>query len=432
MKEDNLNVRLYRNFEFPKRDRLILRSLASELADIASLPIQKEKAEMWKRLNKLEDVKPMVWINEIPWHEMNVNDELTLQCENAFCRKIEEWLRQTLYQWRHLRGDMVIEPKIYCPKVIRDSGFGLKEESDILRIDNNNPIVSRHFHPQIRNEEDIEKIKYPTVIYDEEATEYNYQLMCEIFDGILPVEKRGIPGFWFAPWDELVTWWGVEELMMDLIERPDLVHKAIDRLVDAHLYRLDQYERLGLLALNNGPVRVGSGGYGYTDELPKPGFNPSRIRTCDLWGCATAQIFVAVSPEMHEEFAVKYEKRWLDRFGLSYYGCCEPLHRKIDMLRRNIPNLRKVSMNYRIDIDEAIEAVGRDYVFSYKPNPAILAEAVWDVDKARIELENVLKKTKTKGCIVEIIMKDISTVNYDPQRLWEWAEMASKITEEFI
>ncbi|MGC8718107.1 MAG: hypothetical protein ACP5RW_08945 [bacterium] len=417
--------------EISKRDKSILRELAYQISDIASLPIQKEKAEMWKRLNKLEDVKPMVWINEIPWQEMNVDDELTLQCESKFCIRIEQELRQTIYQWRHLRADMVVEPKIYCPLVIYDSGFGISEESDVASIDSNNPVVSRHFHPQIQGEEDLEKIKYPVVTYDAEATEERYQLMCDIFDGILPVEKRGAPGFWFAPWDELVTWWGVEKLMIDLVERPDLVHKAIARLVDAHLHRLDQYESMGLLSLNNGPIRVGSGGYGYTDELPKPGFDPEHVRPIDLWGCATAQIFVAVSPQMHEEFAVKYEKRWLDRFGLAYYGCCEPLHRKMDMLRRNISNLRKVSMNYRVNVDEAVEAVGRDYVFSYKPNPAVLAEAIWNVEKAKAELEYVLKRAKEKGCIVEIIMKDINTVNYKPHRLWEWAEMASRLTEEY-
>lgn len=417
--------------EINKKDKTILRELASQLADIGSLPIQKEKAKMWKKLNKLESTKPMVWINEIPWHEMNVDDELTLQCEDEFCRKIEQHLKQTIYQWKHLRADMVIEPKIYCPKVIYDSGFGIEEESDVIRVDSSNPIASRHFHPQIKEEEDIEKIRFPTVTYNAETTERNYQIMCEIFDGILSVEKIGIPGFWFAPWDQLVTWWGVEELMIDLTERPEFVHKVISRLVDAHLHRLNQYESLGLLSLNNGPFRVGSGGYGYTDELPKPGFNPEHVRAIDLWGCATAQIFVAVSPEMHEEFAVKHEKRWLDRFGLVYYGCCEPLHKKMDMLRRNIPNLRKVSMNYRIDVDTAVEAVGKDYVFSYKPNPAVLAEAVWSMEKARNELEYVLKRTKEKGCVVEIIMKDISTVNYEPKRLWEWAEMAIRLTEEY-
>ena len=49
-----------------------LRGLARELAAIAALPVHKEKAGLWRKLNDLESVRPMVWINEIPWHEMNV------------------------------------------------------------------------------------------------------------------------------------------------------------------------------------------------------------------------------------------------------------------------------------------------------------------------------------------------------------------------
>ncbi len=45
---------------------------------IAALPVHQEKARLWQRLNDLESVRPMVWINEIPWHEMDVDGELTL------------------------------------------------------------------------------------------------------------------------------------------------------------------------------------------------------------------------------------------------------------------------------------------------------------------------------------------------------------------
>lgn len=50
------------------RDREILRTLASELAEIAALPVHKEKARLWEKLNDLESERPMVWINinEIP------------------------------------------------------------------------------------------------------------------------------------------------------------------------------------------------------------------------------------------------------------------------------------------------------------------------------------------------------------------------------
>jgi len=96
-----------------ERDKAILRDLIAQYAEIARLPIHKEKAELWRRLNRLESVRPMVWINEIPWHEMNVNDELTVQCEDEFCRGIESSLRMTLYQWRHLPADMVLDPVLY-------------------------------------------------------------------------------------------------------------------------------------------------------------------------------------------------------------------------------------------------------------------------------------------------------------------------------
>jgi hypothetical protein len=203
---------------------------------------------------------------------------------------------------------------------------------------------------------------------------------------------------------------------------------AMDRLLQAHLCRLEQYEKLGLLALNNNNTRVGSGGYGYTRSLPQPDFDGQHVRPLDLWGCATAQIFSEVSPRMHEEFALRYEIRWLERFGLNYYGCCEPLHKKVDILRQ-IPRLRKISMSPRADIAEGAARIGRDYVISHKPNPAIVAGDTWSREAAAAELKAALERAK--GCAVEVILKDISTVRYDPRRLWEWAEMAAEVTAEF-
>ena len=240
--------------------------------------------------------------------------------------------------------------------------------------------------------------------------------MVEVFGDILTIEKRGIVHRWFAPWDELVEWWGVQEALMDLVMRPELVHQAMDRLVNAHLSRLEQWEKLNLLSLTGGNYRAGSGGPGYTDRLPQADFNPDRVRPIDQWGCATAQIFSEVSPEMHEEFAIQYERRWLERFGLNYYGCCEPLHNKIGILK-TIPNLRKISMSAWADVEKMVEETDNAYVLSHKPNPAVFATDTWNPAQARKNLVEVLEKTS--GCVVEVIMKDISTVRYEPQRLWE-------------
>ena len=61
-----------------RRDTDTLRTLATDLAAVAALPVHREKARLWQQLNDLDSVRPMVWINEICWQEMNVNDELSL------------------------------------------------------------------------------------------------------------------------------------------------------------------------------------------------------------------------------------------------------------------------------------------------------------------------------------------------------------------
>jgi len=50
----------------------------------------------------------------------------------------------------------------------------------------------------------------------------------------------------------------------------------------------------------------------------------------------------------------------------------------------------------------------------------------------RKDMEKKLKKAREFNCIVEIHMKDISTVKYQPQRLWEWAQIASEVTEKYL
>jgi len=409
------------------RDRDTLRRLAHEWAEIAALPIQGENIAAWSRLNGLQECKPLIWINEIPWHEMDVDGELTLTTADPFLREHEQRLRRVIYQWKHMPGDMVVDPIYYSPFVVHDTGFGIAEDVDVALTDDTSPIVSRHFNIQIQNESDLDKIKMPVVTHDAEATARNEQVLRNLFGDILPVERRGQPGFWFAPWDELIRWWGVQEAMMDLVLRPELVHHAMDRLVNAYTCRLDQYEDQGLLAPNNNNTRIGSGGLGYCEELPPPD-REGPARTADMWGSGTAQIFSDVSPRMHQEFALRYERRWMDRFGLTYYGCCEPLHLKVDLLSQ-LPNLRKISMSPWIDPAVAVEKMGRDYVFSRKPNPAIFAEDPWNPVKARQLLRDDLEKIHS--CVVEVIMKDISTVRYEPQRLWEWARIAAEETARY-
>jgi len=411
------------------RDRDILRGLASRVAEIAALPVHREKAKLWQKLNDLDSVRPLVWINEICWHEMNVDDELTLRCASPWARDQETELRRLLYQWRHLPGDMVVDDFLTCPLAVHSTDFGIVEDVDVVKTDDVSDVVSRHFHVQIRDESDIEKIRMPRVTHNEAATELRYEAMCDVYGDIMPVRKVGQTHIWFTPWDYLIRWWGIQEAMIDMIERPELVHAAVDRMVDAWMTELDQFVELNALSLDCNNTRIGSGGYGYTDQLPGAGFDPAAVKPHNMWGCSNAQIFSEVSPQMHWDFAIEHDMRWLERWGLAYYGCCEPLDAKIDILRR-IPNLRKVSVSPWCNSDRVVEQIGLDYVMSRKPSPAILAEDGWRPDQARRDIREFLEKTEGK-CHIELIMKDISTVRYSPQRLWEWETIAMEEAERF-
>ena len=411
-------------------DKDILKQLAAEVAKIASLPTHKGKARLWTKLNDLKSERPMVWINEICWNEMNVDDELTLRSMHPWARDQEDQLRKTIYQWKHLPADMIVNDYLPCPLAIHSTDFGVIEDVDVIKTDDANDVVSRHFNVQIKNPEDIEKIKMPVITHNEKATQLSFETMKEVYDGIIDVKKVGQTHIWFTPWDYLIRWWGIQEAMMDMIMRPDMVNAAVERMVDAWMIELDQFEQMNLLALDNDSTRIGSGGYGFTSELPGDNFDAANVKPINMWGCSNAQIFSEVSPDMHWEFALRHDLRWLERFGLTYYGCCEPLHNKIDLLRK-IPNLRKISISPWCDIPSVISQVQSDYVISQKPSPAILAESDWQPEKARADIKKVLEEANG-NCHIEFIMKDISTVRHDPKRLWQWSQIAMEEVQKIV
>lgn len=405
-------------------DIQILRELGKAYAEAAALPVHAEKADMWRRLNRLEPVRPLVWINEVPWHEMNVEDELTLRCADPFCRPWESHLRMTLYQWRHFPGDMVLDPVLYSPYLFSDTGYGLEQQTRSSGMERG----AVDFVPIITTLDDVDKIRTPEITPDWEATERDYVRLAETFDGVLPVEKRGVVHEWCAAWDNLVRWYGIQELYTAMFDNPELVRAGAERYMAATNARLDQLEALGLLSASDGNFRVGSGGLGITDQLPQPDCDPTHVRPVDQWGTATGQIFSEVSPAMHEEFCLQFERPYLERFGLSCYGCCEPLHRKVGILR-SVRNLRRISMSPFIDLEIAAEEVGADYVFSSKPNPAYLAGEAFHPDHVRTHLREILDRTR--GCRVELILKDVHTLRHEPQRLWEWEQIAMEMVEEY-
>lgn len=405
-----------------KHDVSLVRELAARTAEIAALPVQEEKRALWRRLNARQPERPMVMIDQVCWNEMDSDASLTLRCADPDFRGYEEFLRRTLYQWKHFPVDMVVEPFVRVPKAIENTGFGIAVQEETVETDPTNAVVGHMFFNQFQTEEDLEKIQTPRITHDTAETERRVALAHELFDGLLEVRPIGMDPY-LSLWDPISTWMGVQNALFALIEKPDYMHRLVGRMTDGYLSMLDQLEEQGLLC---GPQSLIHCTGAYTDELPAPGYNPERPRVKDLWMFGLAQMFSTVSPQMFKDFEVDYASRICARFGLVYYGCCDPLDGKMDEVRM-IPNVRKVSMSPWTNQERGAAAIGGDYVFSRKPNPAYLAFEVFDEALVRNDLMSTRRICEQYGCPLEFILKDLSTVRYQPERLSQWADIAMEV-----
>ncbi|GHU64905.1 hypothetical protein FACS189447_02820 [Spirochaetia bacterium] len=401
-------------------DRLILRELAKKTAEIASLPIQEEKKRLWRALNGLKPERPMVTISQVCWSEMNIDNKLTLRCQDKECRSYENNLRRLLFQWEYFPADMVVVPYIGVSKAIGNTGFGISVEEDTIATSETNDVVSHHYENQFKSMEDVEKVKIPVITYDEKETARRLDLASWLFDGIIPVRLEGYDPSYLSIWDKIAMWMSVEDALYAIIDQSDMIHGLVKKMLDAYMIMLDQMEDKGLLC---GPQPGVHCTGAYTDELPAPGYNPDKPRTKDLWMFSMAQMLATVSPAMHEEFDIDYLKPICERFGMVYYGCCEPLHHKIDIVRK-LPNVRKISMSPWADKEKGAEAIHGDFVFSNKPNPAFAASPSFDGEHVRKDLKETIEICKRYKCPVELIFKDISTVRHEPLRLQQWEKIA--------
>lgn len=408
-------------------DNQILRQLAHEYYLLSKEERNTERRKLHTAVNDLKMIRPVVQIDELPWNEMNINDELTMQCENPFLHGTEWFLRSNIYKYKHMPADMFLRPYIPVSKVVHSTGNGVNVQEKILKTDAKNSIVSHEYTDQFQSESDLEKLKIPVITYDSEMTLKQYNYIGGILGDIIPIKIVGRDYFSNSVWDEISVYRGVTNLLMDLIERPEFSHQLVSKLTEIKTAELEQYETLGLFesdpfSLHCTPI--------LTSDLPGKDYNGGNMTRKDIWGRGTAQIFASVSKAMHEEFDIEYMKQTIGQCGLVYYGCCEPLDKKIDIVEK-IPNLRKIGVTPWANVDLATEIIGKRYVVSSKPNPAAVGVAVLDKDALKKEIKAILDACKRNNCSCDITLKDISTCNNRPENIFEWEQTVMELVQNY-
>jgi hypothetical protein len=219
---------------------------------------------------------------------------------------------------------------------------------------------------------------------------------------------------------------GLENMMLYMYDNPELIHELAGFLRDAVLSQYEKAEDCGDWAPTGSWWE--NQGMPFHKDIPDAKLNGRGFKTNQLWCHMAAQEFTLISSEMHEEFLLNYQMPIMERFGLVSNGCCENLTRKIDLLRK-IPNLNRIGVTPTADVAKCAEQIKRDYVFSWRPNP-VMVSAYYDPDFIYKEIKKGLDESK--GCIVDITLKDISTVQGDPNRMREWVRITRQLTEDYI
>ena len=404
----------------------VLKQLAARYMEYASLPIQKEKISLWKSLNSFNMARPLILFDQLPWHELDVDGFLVNKVEDPYWRNVETDLRQQIYKWEHMPADMVLNPYVTLLRPIDFTGYGVEKQENVLQTDAENCVLSHQYTNQFEEMEDIQKIKTPRAILNRDAEQQIRQQADMIFNGIIDYKMNGImPHFGF--WDKISEWMGVDQVYIKLMDDPDLLHGIMEKMTLGTIEMIKQMNEDGLFDVYSNICHCSQT---FEEDFPSKDADLNHPTSRDSWAIGLAQPFTAVSPDITGEFEIPYMKRLFPYLGRIYYGCCDRLDDRLELILE-LPNVRKISCSPWSNMDIFAQKLPHNYVMSNKPNPALFATDNFEVDSVQQHMAKTFSTAKNNKVNLELIFKDVSTVRYQPQRLWDTAKLAVEMANRF-
>jgi len=400
------------------KDRQILRRLAQRVATIADSPEMTQRRGLWHKINGLEKTRPVILCEpENGWNEIITKRQM--RCKGQLARHWEMDLRKEIFWGEEMGDDKPVEPYFNVPCVLLPDDWGV----EIIEHTPDDRGGSKVWEPIIKDyDNDLDRLKMPRIQIDWQTSNGCVEIARDAFGDILKVRQKTQWWSSLGITKEFIKLRGLLNLYTDFYDHPDELKALLSFISKANMAKLDFLEENNLLNLNNDGTYIGSGGYGFTDELPQSDFD-GKVRTVDLWGYTESQETINVSPEHYEEFIFPAEKPLMSRFGLSCYGCCEELHTRWHVVKKH-HRLRRVSCSPWANVDKMSANLADKYVLSMKPSPTPLSRPKLDLYAIRQDLRKALEMTRDN--VVEVIMKDNHTLGNRPENAIEWSRMAKE------
>jgi len=402
-----------------------LREVAKQYLEIAQGPTQEAKREIWRQFHAFEDgpVPLVAPFAGYYWWVKHILDP-QLVCEDPLYRGWEFELRRRIGH-AALRDDTVFEPWLTVPAA-KDLG-GPHKWGIPIKQSSDPETNARHQEYTLTSWDLLPQVQPAPHKIDEAKTTATVAKLQDAVGDLLEIDVDR------APWcktsfgadlsTDLGYLRGIERFMMDMYEYPAELHQLMATMRDGVLAAQDAAEAAGDISLS-GYAPQHPMPYDREVEPPKPNSGP-RQRS-EVWYFCAAQEFIGVSPAMHEEFLLQYQLPIISRYKKVHYGCCEDLTQKIDMLRK-VPNLACISVTPSADVRRCGEQIGRDYLISWRPDPA--RTVCFGYDEERIAKDTRAAQEAFRGGRFCVHLKDVETVEDEPARMGRWVALMRRLLD---
>ena len=417
------------------RDRETIRSLAGKWMELAHLPVMAERKRLWKAVHDLRAERPVILVETCMMMDEYMPLE-EIQCQDPLLRNVERNLRTAIRHAEEIGDDIVIEPYFRLAWEIEISDYGVSW-GEYHATDGCGRSVAYSYKFPIATPGDFGKLRIRTKTVHREKTMRLKSILEETMGDVLPVRVGNNDQFvfdsGFRPWTgmefigltmDLFKLIGNNNLLYWVYDEPETIHQLMAFLRDDRIAYFRWLAEEGLLDVNTDNQMAGPCTYGYVTGLPDLA-HAGKVGLKDLWGWAESQETTMISPAMFSEFFLPCIAEVASLFGLAYYGCCERVDDRFEYVKKAIPNLRSVSVSGWNDFRKMGELLGRDYVFSRKPTPAYISGENPNWDLVRADMEKT--KAAAENCNLEILFRDIYTMDFDRPRLARWVEMTKGI-----
>lgn len=403
-----------------KREVAMLRELSKKYMDAAQRQNGKKVKNAWRRLHDCSMERPMIYVWCILFTD-EFEEIANPICETPIFREIEKKLKIDLYHYA-TGDDYILEPFIKIGPQHLGLNNGVWGVS-FKKIHSEGGADQVYNDPPLKSLDDLSMIQPAAYSIDEKSSAEIHETLNDAIGDILPVYVGRQPPYSANLASVITKMRGMSQLMMDMVDNPEGLHRLSEKMYQAASDALDQADKNGGFSSPDQFIQSCP----YSNYTVDP-FPMEKAHRKDLWCFAHAQEFTLISPDMHKEFAIDYQKPIMEQYAASAYGCCEDITHKIDILR-SIKNLKQISVTPASNLEKCAEQIGSDYVISWRPNPT--DHVCTNFDRNRIErkiMEGCAILNKY-GCHYEINLKDVVSVHKDRSRIPEWIKIVRNIIE---